>query len=177
MRPRATSMVRGRTIRSTPTTSCSHQRGLPQRRRGLPQRRAGHAAPTSPRSSTAWRTTFQAAWMNQTPAVILNIQRQSGANTISVVKSIKHLMPQLNVNLPQGHPGHHAHRPDHRHQGLDLGRRVRAAAGDRAGGAGDLPVPAQRQRHHHPERRGAAVAGRHAGGHVRASATASTTCR
>ena len=31
----------------------------------------------------------QAAWMNQTPAVILNIQRQPGANTISVVKSIK----------------------------------------------------------------------------------------
>ena len=45
---------------------------------------------------------FQAAWMNQTPAVILNIQRQSGANTISVVKSIKQLMPQLIVNLPSG---------------------------------------------------------------------------
>jgi multidrug efflux pump len=45
---------------------------------------------------------FQAAWMNQTPAVILNIQRQSGANTIAVVKSIKDLMPQLIVNLPQG---------------------------------------------------------------------------
>src|SRR5580658_5760755 len=45
---------------------------------------------------------FQAAWMNQTPAVILNIQRQSGANTISVVKSIKALMPQLIVNLPKG---------------------------------------------------------------------------
>jgi multidrug efflux pump len=45
---------------------------------------------------------FQAAWMNETPAVILNIQRQSGANTISVVKSIKELMPQLIVNLPKG---------------------------------------------------------------------------
>jgi multidrug efflux pump len=45
---------------------------------------------------------FQAAWMNQTPAVILNIQRQSGANTISVVRSIKQLMPQLIVNLPSG---------------------------------------------------------------------------
>jgi multidrug efflux pump len=42
----------------------------------------------------------QAAWMNQTPAVILNIQRQPGANTISVVKSIKALLPQLEVNLP-----------------------------------------------------------------------------
>jgi multidrug efflux pump len=44
----------------------------------------------------------QAAWMNQTPAVILNVQRQSGANTISVVKNIKQLLPQLEVNLPKG---------------------------------------------------------------------------
>ena len=42
----------------------------------------------------------QAAWMNQTPAVILNVQRQPGANTISVVKSIKRLIPQLKANLP-----------------------------------------------------------------------------
>jgi multidrug efflux pump len=42
----------------------------------------------------------QAAWMNQTPAVILNVQRQPGANTISVVKSIKALLPQLEANLP-----------------------------------------------------------------------------
>jgi multidrug efflux pump len=41
-----------------------------------------------------------AAWMNLTPAVILNIQRQPGANTISVVKSIKALLPQLTTNLP-----------------------------------------------------------------------------
>jgi multidrug efflux pump len=44
----------------------------------------------------------QAAWMNQTPAVILNVQRQPGANTISVVKSIKAQIPQLEANLPAG---------------------------------------------------------------------------
>jgi multidrug efflux pump len=44
----------------------------------------------------------QAAWMNQSPAVILNVQRQPGANTISVVKSIKQLLPQLQSNLPTG---------------------------------------------------------------------------
>src|ERR1039457_3390102 len=44
----------------------------------------------------------QAAWMNQTPAVILNVQRQSGANTISVVKNIKQMLPQLEVSLPKG---------------------------------------------------------------------------
>ena len=42
----------------------------------------------------------QAAWMNATPAVILNIQRQPGANTISVVKAIKAILPQLEANLP-----------------------------------------------------------------------------
>jgi multidrug efflux pump len=44
--------------------------------------------------------TKQAAWMNQTPAVILNIQRQPGANTIAVVKSIQKVLPQLETNLP-----------------------------------------------------------------------------
>src|SRR6202046_1925111 len=40
--------------------------------------------------------------MNRPPAVILNVQRQPGANTISVVKSIKQLLPQLQANLPAG---------------------------------------------------------------------------
>jgi multidrug efflux pump len=44
----------------------------------------------------------QAAWMNLTPAVIVNVQRQPGANTISVIKSIKQLLPQLEANLPTG---------------------------------------------------------------------------
>jgi multidrug efflux pump len=46
--------------------------------------------------------TKQAAWMNLTPAVILNIQRQPGANTITVVNSIQKILPQLEANLPAG---------------------------------------------------------------------------
>jgi len=42
----------------------------------------------------------QAAWMNQVPSVILNIQRQPGANIISVVDRIKQLLPQLTSSLP-----------------------------------------------------------------------------
>ena len=42
----------------------------------------------------------QAAWMNETPAVILNIQRQPGANIISVVDQVKKLLPQLTSTLP-----------------------------------------------------------------------------
>jgi multidrug efflux pump len=42
----------------------------------------------------------QAAWMNETSAVILNIQRQPGANVIAVVDRIKRLLPQLQSSLP-----------------------------------------------------------------------------
>ena len=45
-------------------------------------------------------TAKQAAWMNEVPAVILNIQRQPGANIIQVVDRIKKLLPQLKSNLP-----------------------------------------------------------------------------
>jgi multidrug efflux pump len=46
--------------------------------------------------------TRQAAWMNQTPAVIVNIQRQPGANIIQVVDSIHKLLPSLQAKLPSG---------------------------------------------------------------------------
>ena len=42
----------------------------------------------------------QAAWMNTVPAVILNIQRQPGANIIGVVDRIEKLLPQLTTALP-----------------------------------------------------------------------------
>lgn len=45
-------------------------------------------------------STRLAGWINQTPAVILNIQRQPGANTIAVVKSIEDLLPQMQASLP-----------------------------------------------------------------------------
>ncbi len=42
----------------------------------------------------------QAAWMNETPAVIVNIQRQPGANIIQVVDRVQKLLPVLRGNLP-----------------------------------------------------------------------------
>jgi multidrug efflux pump len=42
----------------------------------------------------------QAAWMDRQPAVIVNIQRQPGANIIAVVDRIKKLLPQLQTSLP-----------------------------------------------------------------------------
>jgi multidrug efflux pump len=43
----------------------------------------------------------QAAWWNETPAVILNVQRQPGANIIDVVDRITALLPQLKESLPE----------------------------------------------------------------------------
>jgi multidrug efflux pump len=42
----------------------------------------------------------QAAWVNSQPAVIVNIQRQPGANIINVVDRIKKVLPQLQASLP-----------------------------------------------------------------------------
>jgi multidrug efflux pump len=44
--------------------------------------------------------TKQAAWMNHVPAVLVNIQRQPGANIIQVVDRIKSRLPQLRSTLP-----------------------------------------------------------------------------
>ena len=40
------------------------------------------------------------AWANRTPAVILNVQRQPGANVIQVVDSIKKMLPEMQATLP-----------------------------------------------------------------------------
>ena len=99
--------------------------------------------------------------MNQTPAVILNVQRQPGANTISVVKSIKQTDSAARGQPAHRHSGDHAHRSHDRHRSVGFRRRVRIDADDRAGRAGHLSLPAKSLRHHHPERGRAAVAGRH----------------
>ena len=41
-----------------------------------------------------------AAWQNQIPAVIVNVQRQPSANVIEVVNRIKNIIPQLRASLP-----------------------------------------------------------------------------
>ncbi|MDS1139227.1 MdtB/MuxB family multidrug efflux RND transporter permease subunit [Pusillimonas sp. SM2304] len=44
----------------------------------------------------------QAAWIGATPAILLNIQRQPGANVIEVVDRVKALLPSLKQALPVG---------------------------------------------------------------------------
>ncbi|MCQ8241038.1 efflux RND transporter permease subunit [Rhizosaccharibacter radicis] len=43
-----------------------------------------------------------AAWANTKPAIVLNVQRQPGANVISVVKAINRVLPQLRTSMPAG---------------------------------------------------------------------------
>jgi multidrug efflux pump len=52
------------------------------------------------RAVLAPENTRLAAWMNRRPAVLLNIQRQPGANVIAVVDTIKALLPSLSATLP-----------------------------------------------------------------------------
>ncbi|MGH7996194.1 MAG: efflux RND transporter permease subunit, partial [Opitutaceae bacterium] len=49
---------------------------------------------------TAPENTELAAWMDTTPAIILNIQRQPGANVIKVVDGVDRLLPALRASLP-----------------------------------------------------------------------------
>ena len=103
----------------------------------------------------------QAAWMNTEPAVILNIQRQPGANIITVVDRVKALLPQSAELAARIGEGYRAHRSHHHDSGLGAGRGVRVDAHDCAGGDGHLSVPAQSVGDDHSQRRGPAFAGRY----------------
>ena len=41
-----------------------------------------------------------AAWANDVPAIVLNVQRQPGANVIETSERVKNLLPQLRASLP-----------------------------------------------------------------------------
>src|SRR5690625_4869961 len=45
---------------------------------------------------------YQAAWAGSDPAILLNIQRQPGANVIEVADRVKELLPELKASLPVG---------------------------------------------------------------------------
>ena len=74
----------------------------------------------------------QAAWMNRRPAVIVNIQRQPGANIIEVVDRIKAAAAAAASFAAVVRRRHHPDRPHHHHPRVGRGRAVRADA-DRIG--------------------------------------------
>ncbi|PYE21642.1 efflux RND transporter permease subunit [Paraburkholderia silvatlantica] len=54
------------------------------------------------RVSTAAQDVERGAWYNKTPAIVLNVQRQPGANVIATVNQIMRQLPQLEAALPAG---------------------------------------------------------------------------
>ncbi|QGZ59610.1 efflux RND transporter permease subunit [Paraburkholderia acidiphila] len=54
------------------------------------------------RVSTAAQDVERGAWYNKTPAIVLNVQRQPGANVIATVNQIMRQLPQLEASLPAG---------------------------------------------------------------------------
>ena len=46
--------------------------------------------------------THKKAWVNDSPALVLNIQRQPGTNIIGVVDTVQALIPQIKASLPEG---------------------------------------------------------------------------
>ncbi|WP_084656209.1 efflux RND transporter permease subunit [Pandoraea norimbergensis] len=52
--------------------------------------------------SKAAQDVERGAWFNKTPAIVLNVQRQPGANVIATVDQIKRALPQLEATLPAG---------------------------------------------------------------------------
>ncbi len=102
-----------------------------------------------------------AAWMNDTPAVLLNIQRQPGANVIQVADRVKRLLPTVAEHIAFSRAHTNPDRPHHHHSQLGRGCSVRAVAGHSAGCHGDISLFAQFFGHDHPQRSRPAVPGGH----------------
>ena len=156
---------------------------IDQRRRlqvgggGLSQRRAGAASATSPTCSTGWRTTRSAPGIRASPAIVIDVQRQPGANVIETVQRVRAELPRLRRAMPAGGASHHRQRPHRHHPRLDPRRAVHLGAQHRAGGAGGACLPAHDARHHHRRRGAAAVADRDLRRDVVLPASRSTICR
>jgi HAE1 family hydrophobic/amphiphilic exporter-1 len=107
-----------------------------------------------------------AGWSGTQRAVLIQIQRQPGANVIETVDGIKKELPQLQASLP----------PSIKVDIVsDRTQTIRASvadvqftlfAYDRTGGRRNLPLPAKTLGDHHPGHRGSAVAHRHLRDHV-----------
>ena len=114
---------------------------------------------------------------NGKPSVLVIISRQPNANIIETVDRVTELLPALRASIPgaidlAGGDGAH-----HHHPGVAARRRADAGAVRGAGRPGRVPVPAQRPRGAHSQRRRAGVAHRAPSASCTSPATAWTTCR
>ena len=149
---------------STPTTSCSRPR--PGTTSSSPTRTARRCAcATSARRSTAPRTRQLVCrrWQQRHSdgVLLLDLQAAGRQRHRDRRRDQGGAAARCRRTIPPSIQVEHDRRPHHDHPRLGARRGVHAAAHHRAGGDGDLPVPAQRLGDHHPERHRAAGAARH----------------
>ena len=90
--------ARAYTIDANDQISSAPAVSRPDRR--LPQRRRRCASSDVAAVTQSAENNKLASWVNATPAVLLNIQRQPGANVIAVVDQIRELLPAIRSSLP-----------------------------------------------------------------------------
>ena len=84
-----------------------------------------------------------AGWVGSTPAVIVDVQRQPGANIIETADRVKKLLPRLKASIPPSVKNLDPHGPHRDDPGLGGRRAVYADPHRRPGGDGHLRLPAQ----------------------------------
>ena len=134
--------------------------------RRLPQRLARAAGRTGPGDRQRGERQGRRAGSTSTRSITLMVQRQPGTNTVEVVDRIKELLPDFREQMPPSVNLDILYDRSRIHPRIGQRREVHAAADRRAGGAGDLPVPAQRLRHRHSQPGAAHVDHRHLRRHV-----------
>ncbi len=105
------------------------------------------------------------AWANKEQAIVMNVQRQPGANIISTADSIRQMLPQLTESLPKSVKV--TVLPDRTtiSSGSTNDTQFELMMGHCAGSHDYLPVFAQYSGDHHSRLRSAAVVNRHLRGH------------
>jgi multidrug efflux pump subunit AcrB len=109
-------------------------RGLRPHRHRLSQQAAGAVVATSARSYQVWRTTGSSATYNGKPAVVLDIQRQPGANIVATVERLKQALPDTGESAMPSAASSSPSSPTAPKPSAPACRRAgHAGAGDRAG--------------------------------------------
>ena len=96
-------------------------------------------------------------WYKGTPAVIIDVQRQPGANVVQTVDRVLQQLPRLRGSLSAGVSLQVVHDATDTIRASIAGRRIHPGAECRPGGAGRSALPAHRAGDHHRRRRLAAV--------------------
>ena len=138
---------RGSATRSTPTTRPAQAAEYRAADRRLPQRRRGAPGRTSPTCQDSVEDVRNLGLANGKPAVLVILYRQPGANIIDDGRSGQGAAAGAAGLDPDRHRPEGRDRSHHDHPRLAARRRAHAADRHLAGGAGGVPVPAQRPRH------------------------------